>query len=97
VDDFIAEKLTIESALLDRVSLEHSLRFYNLVMLWLIKCASSDFILKQEIKNIDWSGVSKGVSPIPLAQLSETPPSVFAVIPEWVFEDICEFYLFILR
>ena len=29
--------------------------------------------------------------------LSPVAPRVFSVIPEWVVDDICEFYLYVLR
>ena len=54
IDKLIGVRLAMEAALLDEPMLEQTIRFYDLVMMWLIKCATGS---KQ---NIDWSRVAQG-------------------------------------
>ncbi|KAJ3028979.1 UNVERIFIED_CONTAM: hypothetical protein HDU68_000419 [Siphonaria sp. JEL0065] len=96
MDAWIAHRLVMATSLLDKVTVDQIMRFYNLVMMWLIRV-----ILVGSGKNVDglnWAQLARGnyqgleVIPFP-AQV----PATFATLPEWIFEDIVEFYLFILR
>ena len=98
MDKLIGEKLAIEAALMDKFSIEHTLRLYNLVMLWLIRVALADTVSEETLKKLDWKLVLKGdPEGLPVLSMSENPPKLFTMIPEWIFDDICEFYLYVLR
>jgi ubiquitin conjugation factor E4 B len=98
LDKLIGEKLAIEAALMDKFSIEHTLRFYNLVMLWLIRVALADTVSEEKLKKVDWKLVLKGdPEGLPVLSMPENPPKLFTMIPEWIFDDICEFYLYVLR
>ena len=97
-DKLVGEKLAIDGILLDRHNIEHSIKFYNLVMIWLIRCATSEKLddaafHKQELDML-LKGSENGLY---LMGLPKEPSKLFSVIPEWIVDDICEFYLHILR
>ncbi|KAJ3274850.1 hypothetical protein HDV01_002054 [Terramyces sp. JEL0728] len=91
LDKLIGVKLAMETALFDTAILEQSIQFYGLVMMWLIKCATGTK------DNIPWFRVAQGepfnlnLFPIPQSQPE------FVTLPEWIIEDVCEFYLFLMR
>jgi ubiquitin conjugation factor E4 B len=92
LDVMIGQKLVMECGLLDKNTLEHLGRFYNLVIVWLIKNASG-------IKGkFDFAGLVRGnYSNVNLFPLDSLIPMCFATLPEWIIDDICDFYLFIVR
>ncbi|KAH6571477.1 hypothetical protein BASA50_000657 [Batrachochytrium salamandrivorans] len=95
VDKLVGVKLTMDAALMHRPALEHSLRFYSLVMMFLIRAACG---VSGNNQRIAWDKVARGMTDGPqLFPLPATPPVEFSVLPEWIIEDICEFYLFILK
>lgn len=97
-DKMVGEKLAVDGILLDKHNIEHSLRFYNLAMVWLIRCAASDKIDPETFNKSDLGALIKGdLKHSDLMNLPLEPPKLFSVVPEWMFEDICEFYLHVLR
>jgi ubiquitin conjugation factor E4 B len=94
----------MDTPLLDRAGLEHSLQFYNLVMMWLLRvvllgCKALPAPAKPGGPDpLQWDLVARGaIAGLPLVPLPETVPSVFATLPEWIVEDVIEFYLFVCR
>ncbi|KND04737.1 hypothetical protein, variant [Spizellomyces punctatus DAOM BR117] len=104
LDKLIGYKLAMDTALRNRVAIEHSLRFYDLVMMWLLR---STVIGSPQVHyplttkagdSVDWGRVARGdLMGLPLLGLSGDAPLSFGTLPEWIIEDICEFYLFIVR
>ncbi|KAJ3014704.1 hypothetical protein HKX48_004997 [Thoreauomyces humboldtii] len=99
LDKHIGDKLAIDTALRSRPALETSFRFYDLVMMWLLRCAVLD---QTSVRHpaakagdtIDWGRVARGdTQDLPLASLPATPPLAFTILPEWIIEDICDLYL----
>ncbi|KAI9096092.1 ubiquitin elongating factor core-domain-containing protein [Phlyctochytrium arcticum] len=103
LDKMIAYKLSFDVALKNKPALENSLRFYDLVMMWLIRCnvlgsANVHYPTGKTADGVDWNRVARGeMQDLNLNQIPEEVPVTFAVLPEWIIEDICEFYLFIVR
>lgn len=92
LDDMIGQKLAMQTGLFCQSTLEHMMRFYNLVMVWLIKTASG-FQGK-----VDFAQVARGnVMSLSLFPLPSPPPMQFSTLPEWIIEDICEFYIFVAK
>lgn len=93
LDSLIGQKLLTEAVVFDRQMLQQTLRFYGLVMVWILKCASGN-----TDKSVSYDLVSQGdIRGLKLFPLSEFPPMEFATLPEWIIEDICDFYLFIAK
>ncbi|KAI8823342.1 ubiquitin elongating factor core-domain-containing protein [Fimicolochytrium jonesii] len=112
LDIAISFKLCMDTGLRDRGGIAHSLRFYDLVMMWLLRCLSLDNanVHHPAAKTgdaVDWAMVARGeVSsltatgsppPAPFVHTDAPPPVTFASLPEWIIEDICEYYLFVAR
>jgi ubiquitin conjugation factor E4 B len=91
LDRLLGAKLAIETTIMDKVMLEQSISFYNLVMMWIIKVVSGT------TGNIQWAVVASGnalqTDLFPIKHESK----VFITLPEWIIEDLCEFYLFLMR
>ncbi|CAG8498568.1 35_t:CDS:10 [Funneliformis mosseae] len=82
LDKWASHKIAYDSQLLDPESLSHSLQFYNLVINWVLRI-------------VDPTGQhpKKQISlPLP-----PTPPKEFIMLPEFIIEDVTEFFLFISR
>ncbi|KAI8620007.1 ubiquitin elongating factor core-domain-containing protein [Chytriomyces sp. MP71] len=98
LDAWIAQRLVMATSLLDKVTVDQIMRFYNLAMMWLIRVVLVGS--GKNVDNLNWSLLARGnltqrgfnVLPFP-AEV----PLMFATLPEWIFEDIVEFYLFICR
>lgn len=75
-----AYRLAYETMILDPSFLAEAIRFYDLVMAWLVR------IVDPKHKH-PWETVHL---PLP-----EQVPENFAMLPEWIIEDIVEFYIFI--
>jgi ubiquitin conjugation factor E4 B len=73
-------RLAYETMLLDPVFLTEALRFYDLVMAWVVR------IVDGKHKH-PWEPISL---PLP-AEV----PDVFSMLPEWIIEDIVEIFIFI--
>ncbi|TPX33649.1 hypothetical protein SmJEL517_g03534 [Synchytrium microbalum] len=104
LDGLIATKLSLDAGLLDPALIGSTVRFYNLVMTWLIRVLllGAGVIKAPQGKasdSVSWSGLLRGdvqglkMMPIP----SDTTPVLFATLPEWIVDDICEFFTFICR
>jgi ubiquitin conjugation factor E4 B len=94
----VGDKLAFDAILMDKHSIEHSIRFYNLAMVWILRSAFSDSVEPDNLKKVDWGLLLRGnAQGLPVMNLSSEPPRLFAIIPEWVLDDICEFYLYVLR
>ncbi|CAI2184476.1 10404_t:CDS:10 [Funneliformis geosporum] len=82
LDKWAAHKIAYDSQLLDPESLSHSLQFYNLVINWVLRIV--DPTSQHPKKQIS----------LPLPQI---PPNEFIMLPEFIIEDVTEFFLFISR
>lgn len=82
LEKMLTFRLSMQSQILDPIILNHSFRFYNLVMVWLLRVVDGAHAYPQK--------------PIQLP-LPEQPNDNFAILPEFVIEDIVEFFLFVLR
>lgn len=82
LEKMLTFRLSMQSQILDPIILGHSFRFYNLVMVWLLRLVDGAQAYPQR----------PVVLPLP-----EKPSDNFAVLPEFVIEDIVEFFLFVLR
>jgi ubiquitin conjugation factor E4 B len=92
LDDMIGQKLALKTGVACPATIEHLMRFYNLVMVWLIKSVAGN------AQKVDYSRVARGdISGLNLFPLSADVPMQFATLPEWIIEDICDFYLYILK
>lgn len=66
LDKVIAWKLAMDAMLMDHVTMEHSIRFYGLVMMWLVRCAAVGSPLikygsgSKSADAVDWGRVSRG-------------------------------------
>jgi ubiquitin conjugation factor E4 B len=89
LDHLIGTKLAMESALLNTVNLEQMIRFYNLIIMWVLKTASS------LPPKTNYSDIAYGHSDIRLFPLDCSRD--FSALPEWIIENICEFYLFVTK
>jgi ubiquitin conjugation factor E4 B len=97
-ENMVGGKLAFDAILIDKHSIEHSIRFYNLAMVWILRCAFSDTVAPEKMKSIDWGSLLRGnAQDVPVMNLTVEPPRLFAIIPEWILDDICEFYLYVLR
>ncbi|KAG0172642.1 hypothetical protein DFQ30_009975 [Apophysomyces sp. BC1015] len=74
------QKLAYESMVLDREFIAQIMRFYNLVMAWLIRIADP-------LQKHPWTPVKL---PLP-----SNIPEAFSMLPEWIIEDIVEFFIFL--
>jgi ubiquitin conjugation factor E4 B len=91
LDSLIGYKLAMETGLMDADYIMKIGKFYNVVMGWLLKVAIAD-----RTTSVRWSPVTKGISsPFPLFPITTSPE--FQVLPEFIIEDICDFFLFALR
>lgn len=79
-DQMTTYRLAYETMLLDPIFLTEALRFYDLVMAWMIR------IVDPKHKH-PWEKVN--------LPLSDTVPEAFAMLPEWIIEDIVELFIFI--
>ncbi|KAF9951757.1 hypothetical protein BGZ72_006781 [Mortierella alpina] len=82
LEKMITFKLSLESQILDPIILGHSFQFYNLVMVWLLRLVDPAQAYPRK--------------PIELP-LPVRPSDDFAILPEYIVEDIVEFFLFVLR
>ncbi|KAF9431338.1 hypothetical protein BGZ76_000436, partial [Entomortierella beljakovae] len=82
LDQMFTFRLNLESQIMDPIILTHSFQFYNLVMAWLLRMVDPAHAYPR--------------SPIKFP-LPETPSKDFAILPEYIIEDIVEYFLFVLR
>ncbi|KAG0210185.1 hypothetical protein BGX33_005091 [Mortierella sp. NVP41] len=82
LDKMITFRLSLESQILDPIILGHSFQFYNLVMVWLLRLVDP----------------AQAYPRSPIKQpLPARPSDDFAILPEYIIEDIIEFFIFVLR
>lgn len=82
LDKMLTFRLSLESQIMDPIILNHSFQFYNLVMSWLLRMVDPANAYPR--------------SPIKLP-LPAKPSDAFAILPEYIIEDIVEYFLFVLR
>ncbi|KAF9919148.1 hypothetical protein BX616_000836 [Lobosporangium transversale] len=82
LEKMITFRLSLESQIMDPIILAHSFQFYNLVMAWLLRMVDPTHTYPQSTIQL----------PLP-----EKPSEDFANLPEYIIEDIVEFFLFVLR
>lgn len=80
LEQMTAYRLAYETMLLDPAFLTEALRFYDLVMAWMVR------IVDPKHKH-PWEKVQL---PLP-----DACPDMFAMLPEWIIEDIVELFIFI--
>ncbi|KAI9209353.1 ubiquitin elongating factor core-domain-containing protein [Polychytrium aggregatum] len=102
LDTYIGYKLAMDVALLDPIEIEHSLRFFNLVIVWLIRIIvvgiGAIHANGSKPDSIQWDRVIRGdLQGLPLFPLPAEAPKLFTTLPEWIIEDICDYYLFVCR
>lgn len=127
-DKMIAHKLAIETCLLDPDTLQHMIRFYHLVAMFLVRVllmstsqipTPSPQEAKPRPDPIHWDAMARGFTappqqpthiqnvdlpPVPDNLVHQTwegnanpIPRLWGTLPEWILEDVCEFYLFVAR
>ncbi|KAF9586088.1 hypothetical protein BGW38_009841 [Lunasporangiospora selenospora] len=82
LEKMVTFRLSLESQILDPLVLGHSFQYYNLVMTWLLRMVDPA------------KSYPRGPMTLPLPQ---KPSDDFAILPEYIVEDIIEFFLFVLR
>ncbi|KAJ3193063.1 hypothetical protein HK101_005502 [Irineochytrium annulatum] len=91
LDTYIGYRLLIETNVLDNAGIDQTLRFYNLVIVWLLKVAAGK-------DGIAWDRLMRGdAQGVQLFPLPEEVNKAYATLPEWILEDIFEFNLFVVR
>lgn len=73
-------KFAYESMLMDEEYLSETMRFYNLVMSWMIRTVDPKH-------QHPWTMITL---PLP-----KDVPEDFAMLPEWIIEDVVEFFIFL--
>ncbi|CDH50642.1 ubiquitin conjugation factor e4 [Lichtheimia corymbifera JMRC:FSU:9682] len=73
-------KFAYESMLMDEEYLSETMRFYNLVMSWMIRTVDPKH-------QHPWAMITL---PLP-----KDVPEDFAMLPEWIIEDVVEFFIFL--
>lgn len=73
-------KFAYESMLMDEEYLSETMRFYNLVMSWMIRTVDHKH-------QHPWTIITL---PLP-----KDVPEDFAMLPEWIIEDVVEFFIFL--
>ncbi|CAG8568426.1 6693_t:CDS:10 [Paraglomus occultum] len=81
-EKMLSQKLAFDCQLMDPSLLTHSLRFYNLVMTWILRMVDPERKYPKEQIRL----------PLP-----ENPPEAFVMLPEYFIEDITEYFLFIAK
>ncbi|CAG8536201.1 5268_t:CDS:10 [Dentiscutata heterogama] len=84
LEKYQSHRIAYETQLLDQVYLDHSLKFYNLVMNWMLRIV--DPTGKHPEKRIQY-----------MLPLPPTPPDAFTMLPEFIFEDVTEIFLFVAK
>ncbi|KAF8978431.1 hypothetical protein BGZ46_006476 [Entomortierella lignicola] len=82
LDKMLTFRLSLESQIMDPIILAHSFQFYNLVMSWLLRMVDPAHSYPR--------------TPVKLP-LPEKPSDEFATLPEYIIEDVVEYFLFVLR
>ncbi|KAI8362010.1 ubiquitin elongating factor core-domain-containing protein [Mortierella sp. GBAus27b] len=82
LEKMLTFRLSLESQILDPIILAHSFQFYNLVMAWLLRMIDPAHAYPRSLISL----------PLP-----EKPSNDFATLPEYIIEDIVEYFLFVLR
>jgi len=99
LDKMTSEKLATDAALLDPDFLRHVLRFLDFQMAWLLRVAAESCGAGDSSK-VDWNSVMLGrtsvVGGVELSDLGE-PDGRWKALPEWMVDDVCEWYTFITR
>lgn len=75
-----SNKLAMEAMVLDKDFLSHIMRFYNFVMSWMVR------LVDPKGKH-PWETVD-----LPLPQ---DVPEPFSMLPEWIVQDIVDFFVFL--
>jgi ubiquitin conjugation factor E4 B len=94
IEDDVQRMLMMKSIVLDPSHIQKTLAFYNLVIVVIMRSVfvgsgvSVDSVQWNQFVRGDLQGLNFDV---------EGAPKLFATLPEWIFEDICEYYLFIVR
>ncbi|KAI9339915.1 ubiquitin elongating factor core-domain-containing protein [Obelidium mucronatum] len=96
MDIWISHRLVMTTSLLDKVTVDQIMRFYNLVMMWMIRVILVGS--GKPVEGIQWAQIARGnYQGVSLIPFPEQVPALFATLPEWIFEDVVEFYLFVCR
>ncbi|KAF9935087.1 hypothetical protein BGZ65_003503 [Modicella reniformis] len=82
LEKMLTYRLSLESQIMDPIILTHSFQFYNLVMAWLLRMVDPAHVYPRSLIKL----------PLPTK-----PSDDFATLPEYIIEDIVEYFLFVLR
>ncbi|KXS14742.1 hypothetical protein M427DRAFT_112436 [Gonapodya prolifera JEL478] len=101
-DKFLGDRFATSSALLDPNFLLVHLRLLSFTIAHLLRTALVG--LGASPTGTDWRLVARGITlkvPTPAGELVlahlPDPPSVWRCLPEWLVDDVCEFYVFVCR
>ncbi|KAI8804051.1 ubiquitin elongating factor core-domain-containing protein [Cladochytrium replicatum] len=104
LDTGIAVRLCMETGLLDVEAINQTLRFYSLVMMWMLRTllvavgSVQHPAAQRGDPNVNWVAFARGdLQGLPFGSLPSGVPKLFGTLPEWILEDICEFFLFVCR
>jgi ubiquitin conjugation factor E4 B len=92
LDKLFGYKLSMEAGLLDVQMIDQTIRFYNLTIAWLLKCATGD-----PNENTPWRQIIKGESDLVQLFPIKGNTKEFQTLPEYILEDMLDFYVFILK
>ncbi|KAJ3115786.1 hypothetical protein HK100_001231, partial [Physocladia obscura] len=96
LDVWISHRLVLATSLLDKTTVDQIMRFYNLVMVWLIRVILVGS--GKKVDGVNWAQLARGnYQGVDAVPFPADVPALFATLPEWIFEDIVEFYVFICR
>lgn len=105
LDNKVGAKLAMDVGLRDKSLLLELYEIYNTVIMFLIRCTIFNKVSNGD-KNQDkvsWYEISRGnidknISMFPLdPKEKESDSLIFEILPEWILEDLCEFYLYIAK
>ncbi|KAJ3199319.1 hypothetical protein HDU67_002909, partial [Dinochytrium kinnereticum] len=98
MDIVIAHKLLMDANLMDSTTIDQSLRFYNFAMIWLLRLATKGTGQFSAPDGQFWRTISLGSNQEHfLLPLPKKVDETYATLPEWIIDDVAEFFLFICR
>lgn len=87
----------LEAIILDSNSISRTLGFYNLVIVFILKSVYvGNGTISHATDPVKWHLFVRG-NVQKLSFKVEDDSKLFATLPEWLFEDICNYYLFVVR
>jgi ubiquitin conjugation factor E4 B len=84
----------LEAVLLDPSFVRRIMSFYNLVIVFILRTVYIGCGI--DVQSVKWNQFVRGDMQGLEFGVKEAG-KVFSTLPEWMFEDICEYYLFVVR